>query len=238
MNNLTEHFYDNRDALFEALTQYCQNALQSGCTDNGSASFMVSGGSTPAPLYQRLAKLPLPWQQIKVALVDERWVGPEHKSSNQAFIQSTLMQDNASKANFTVMKTLAATAKDGLDDTSANYAKLPQPFDLTILGMGGDGHTASIFPECDGIEQALDSQSDQLLSAITAKRSEVTGDNLERITLSLAGLLKSRQLVLLITGEEKLAVYRQALNQSNPQKMPVSAVLTQQQVPVHVFWAP
>jgi 6-phosphogluconolactonase len=71
-----------------------------------------------------------------------------------------------------------------------------------------------------------------------ATKSEVTGDNLERITLSLAGILQSRQLVLLITGAEKLDVYRQALKQTEVNKTPISAVLQQTDVPVHVYWAP
>lgn len=235
---VTEHFYDNREAMFDALTKRCQQALTQACADNGEASFMVSGGSTPAPLYKALAQQPLPWQQIKVALVDERWVGLESASSNQAFIQNSLLQHNASDATFIPMKTAAATAKEGLQETTGQYDRLAQPWDVTILGMGGDGHTASIFPDCGGIEQALDAQSEQLLSAIMAHRSKVTGDNLERITLSLAGLLKSRELILLITGDEKLNVYRQALEQTDPRKTPISAVLQQQQVPVHIFWSP
>lgn len=238
MSTVTEYFYDNREAMFDALASTCGQALELACQANGSASLMVSGGSTPAPLHQALSKQSLPWSQIKVALVDERWVEPDSASSNQAFIQTSLLQHQASDAQFTVMKNDHATAAAGLEATTAQYAQLPTPWSVTILGMGGDGHTASIFPDCQGIEQALDPDSKQLLSAITATRSKVTGDNLERMTLSLAGLLQAKTLILLITGEEKLAVYRQALDQADPRKTPISAVLQQSQVPVHVYWAP
>ena len=235
---LTEHFFDNREALFESLTALCELTLEQACNDTGRATFMASGGSTPAPLYQALSQASLPWSQIDVALVDERWVEPQNPSSNQTFIEESLLQNKAAQAPYTVMKNAAATAKDGLAQTSANYGQLSSPWDVTILGMGGDGHTASIFPNCDGIEQVLDANSDELVQTIIANRSEVTGDNLERITLSLAGLLKSRQLILLITGDAKRTVYQQALENTDHRKMPVSAILQQQQVPVHVFWAP
>ncbi|MFT4924064.1 MAG: 6-phosphogluconolactonase [Phenylobacterium sp.] len=238
MNAITEHFYPDREALFDALTDYCQQALSTACADNDSASFMISGGSTPAPLYQRLAACALPWQQIKVALVDERWVDKTSSSSNTAFAEKSLLQNNAADCQFVAMKTPAATAKEGLAQATANYQQLAQPFDLTILGMGGDGHTASLFPDAQGLEQALSLDNSNVLAAIMANRSEVTGDNLERITLSLYGLLQSRQMILLITGEQKLAVYRQALALTDVSKMPVSAVLQQDKVPLHVFWAP
>ncbi|MFT5162090.1 MAG: 6-phosphogluconolactonase [Alteromonadaceae bacterium] len=242
VETVTEHFYPSQAEMLEALTAYCQQALDQACADNNEASFLVSGGSSPAPLYQRLAKLDLPWQKISVALVDERWVDKDHEASNHAFIEKTLLQDKAAACRFIPMKTAAASAQAGLDEASANYHELPQPWDLTILGMGKDGHTASLFPDAQGLEQALkigeNLETQATLAAITANPSEVTGDNLERITLSLAGLLQSRQLILLISGDEKLAVYRQAQTLADSHKMPVGAVLKQDKVPVHVFWAP
>jgi 6-phosphogluconolactonase len=238
MNNLTEHFFSTSQELFKSVTLYCQQRLTQACIEYGEASFLVSGGSTPAPLYQALARQPMPWQQIKVALVDERWVEPEDKGSNQTFIQSTLLQGNAAAANFTVMKNQAKTALEGLAHTDEQYSLLPQPFDLTILGMGSDGHTASLFPDADGLTAALSVNHNKDLAAIMANRSHVTGHNIERMTLSLAGLLKSRELILLIIGEEKLDVYKQALVETEHKKMPVSAVLQQQKVPIRVFWAP
>ena len=238
MNNLTEHFFSTRQALFESLTLYCQQALTQACAEFGEASFLVSGGSTPAPLYKALAQLPLPWQQVKVALVDERWVDPDEKASNQAFIQSTLLQNHAVAADFTPMKNSAKTALNGLAKVNELYTQLPQPFDLTILGMGSDGHTASLFPNSEGLAIALDAAHQQDVVAITANQSEVTGNNLERMTLSLSGLLKSRELILLITGDEKLEIYKQALAQDQYNEMPVSAVLQQLDVPISVYWAP
>lgn len=232
-----EHFFNSRDELFEALSAYCRETLAHAIATNGKAGFFVSGGSTPAPLYERLAQSDLDWPQINVALVDERWVEPDDNSSNQRFIESSLLQGNASSAKFTPMKNPQATAKAGLETTAKAYEAIDSLWDLTILGMGNDGHTASIFPHCEGLSEALDTDSSAKLSAIMANKSEVTGDNLERMTLSMAGLMASRSLVLLITGQSKLDVYRQALESNDAQSTPISAVLQQQKVPVHVYWS-
>ena len=238
MSTVTEHFFDDRDAMFTALGEKCAQLLAQAVQTQGKASFMVSGGSTPKPLYQHLAQQALPWGDIQVALVDERWVPPTSPSSNQAFIESNLLQHNAKIAQFIPMKTQDHTAKAGLALTTKAYQNLASPFDITILGMGGDGHTASIFPNCEGIEQALAANSNEKLSAIMAHPSEVTGDNLERITLSLAGILASKFLVLLITGDQKRQIYQQALTAHDPRQTPISAVLQQTAIPVHVYWAP
>lgn len=232
-----EHFFDSRDELFDALTTFSKETLEHGALSNQSCSFMVSGGSTPAPLYERLSHVQLPWQKVKVALVDERWVDTESSSSNQRFIESTLMKNNAKAASLIGMKNSSGTAEQGLAATTEAYQSIGEHFDLTILGMGNDGHTASLFPHSQGLEQALKTDACAKLSAIIANKSEVTGDNLERMTLSLAGLLKSRHLVLLITGQAKLDVYRKAQENQDFAAMPMSAVLHQQRVPVHVYWA-
>ena len=238
MITLKERFYRDRDRLFENLTDFCQQTLEQACVSNGQASFMVSGGSTPAPLYQRLSRRVLSWQRIKVALVDERWVDPKSTCSNEAFIQKTLLQHNASDCHFTKLDHQQKSYLSGAEQANNDYKKLPNPWNLTILGMGNDGHTASIFPDANGTEQALDDDLDKLVTAVKAKPSKVTGDNVERVTLSKNGILKSEQIVLLITGHDKLNTYRKALQETDHNKMPVSALLQQTKVPIQVFWAP
>jgi len=136
------------------------------------------------------------------------------------------------------MKNTADTAQEGLADCEAAYQQLAQPFDITILGMGNDGHTASLFPHANGLEAALNPDSPELCTAIIAHQSEVTGAITERMTLSLAGLLQSKTLVLLITGQEKLDVLRKAQAGTDVAEMPIRAVLQQDRVPVVVYWAP
>jgi 6-phosphogluconolactonase len=235
---VTQFLFKNRDDLFNSLAMACQRHLDKALLTTGQASFLVSGGSTPAPLYQTLSQSDLDWQNIHVALVDERWVDPDHEASNEALIKRTLLINNATNAPFTPMKTSAETALEGQAETEQRYRQLPQPFTVAILGMGNDGHTASLFPHAEGLTQALSPDYDQLTVAINAHPSEVTGANTERLSLSLHGLKQSKRLILLLTGEEKLAVFKQALQPGTIEDMPVRAVLQQTTVPVELYWAP
>lgn len=235
---VTEHLFENRAAMIAALQAECENALRSAIDERGEATFMVSGGGTPEPLYKALSQVDLDWESVYVALVDERWVDFDHDKSNEAFTVKHLIQNKAAVANLVGMKNSAATAVEGLADCESAYQQLAQPFDITILGMGSDGHTASLFPHAQGLDAALNPDSNALCAAIIAKQSEVTGAVVERMTLSLAGLLRSKTLVLLITGDEKLAVLRAAQAGTEVKDMPIRAVLQQQRVPVAIYWAP
>jgi len=233
---LEEKLFDNREALLAALQEDCVAELQAAINRRGGASLLVSGGSSPKPLYQRLSQIDLDWSKIQVGLVDERWVEPGHAKSNESFVKQSLLQHQAGMAPFWTMKNVAETAAEGLTQCEESYARLLRPFDLTILGMGPDGHTASLFPHAQGLDEAL--STDKLCAAIEAKKSEVTGDYTERMTLSLAGLMQSRRLVLLITGEDKLKALRAAQEPGPIEDMPVRAVLRQEEVPVVLYWAP
>jgi 6-phosphogluconolactonase len=235
---LTERLFENRQDMVAALEAECVAALTKAVEERGEATFMVSGGSTPEPLYKSLSNQNLPWESIYVALVDERWVDFEHDKSNEAFTVKHLIQNKAAATNLVGMKNTAATAQEGLADCEAAYQQLAQPFDVTILGMGSDGHTASLFPHANGLDAALNPDSPELCAAIIAHQSEVTGAITERMTLSLAGLLKSKVLVLLITGQEKLDVLRKAQAGTDVKEMPIRAVLQQDRVPVVIYWAP
>jgi len=235
---ISEHFFPDRDRLFAALLKDCTTRLRTAIEDQQFASLLVSGGSTPRPLYQALSEADLAWPKVTVALVDERWVDVDHAGSNAAFIHKNLLQHKAADAHFVAMKTAAETAALGQSLCEQAYRQLQRPFDLTILGMGPDGHTASLFPAARGLEAALAVGNSNLCAAITARQSEVTGKLTERLSLTLAGLLQSRQLHLLITGAEKLAVYRRALANPDEMLMPVSAILHQNKLPVEVYWAP
>ncbi|MGR8930246.1 MAG: 6-phosphogluconolactonase [Gammaproteobacteria bacterium] len=233
-----EFFFEQRHHLFIALAAECQDVLSEALSKHGAATLLVSGGSTPAPLYEALSKMELNWKKIKVALVDERWVAQDHSASNEALIKRTLLINNAKVAEFTGMKTSSRTPKSGQSETEENYRKLPQPFSLAILGMGQDGHTASLFPHAKGLADALKPDNDQLTAAISADQSEVTGPNTERMTMTLSALMKTERLIILFTGEDKLAVFSAAQKEGAIEDMPVRALLHQDQVPVELYWAP
>lgn len=233
-----EFLFKDRASLFATLASDCQSYLAKALIDRGATTFMVSGGSTPAPLYEALSLSDLDWGNINVALVDERWVDKEHSASNEALIYRSLLINNAAQAAFVGMKTGATSAAEGCAETEALYQALPKPFAISILGMGNDGHTASLFPHADGLSEALAENNQHLTAAIMARQSEVTGPNTERLTLTLNGLLHSEHLIILLIGEEKLTVFRQAMAEGPTEDMPVRAVLRQDKVPVELYWAP
>jgi len=232
---LHEHFFDSRQALIDALIARCETRLTSCVETSKSAAFYVSGGSTPELVYKALSERHLPWANIHIAMVDERWVDVNHPRSNEAFLNRCLRINHAAQAPFVGMKNPAESPCEGWSDCEKSFQALPEKSGICILGMGGDGHTASFFPHAEGLNNAL--QSEAFVAALTAIPSVVTGDEVDRMTMTLHAIQQSGEIVLLITGEDKLAVYRQALEQGDIADMPVRAVLQQSQTPVHVFWA-
>ena len=233
---IVEKLFDSKEALTQALSSSLEKRLVKGIETDGRAVLMVSGGSSPAPAYKHLSNLALDWENIDVAMVDERWVDATHDKSNEAFIKNTLLQNYGAKANFITMKNEAATAQLGSDACEKAYQSLNRPFDITILGMGPDGHTASLFPHAQGLEHGL--ESNNLVCAINAIESDVTGKITERMTLTLNAIAQSKVVKLLISGDEKLAVYKAAKAGGDVKDMPLRAVLNHPEINVEVYWAP
>jgi len=228
--------FETREKLLDALFETVQGSLQQDLAKNPSVTLMLSGGSTPGPLYERLSQAELEWSRVHVALVDERWVEASHEASNQQLIQRTLLQNKASNASFLAMKNKAETPFAGEVECQAQCATLPAPYSVCLLGMGPDGHTASLFPNARGLEQAL--ESSELCAAIEANPSEVTGAWVERMTLTPKAILGAKKLVLLITGEDKWQVYEAAKVAVDVKAIPVAAILQQPYIELDVFWAP
>ncbi|MDH3349865.1 MAG: 6-phosphogluconolactonase, partial [Desulfobulbaceae bacterium] len=206
--------------------------LTKAVTQRGKASMAVSGGSTPKPLFQALAKKDLDWQNIHITLVDERWVPPDHPESNEKLVRDHLLQDKAAKALFTGLKTEHINAAASRKTTEEQLKTLPLPFDVVILGMGGDGHTASFFPNAPELPKALNPNSTNLCETITPPHAPH-----QRMTLTLPVLLKARHLILHITGTDKLTVLNNALTQQNAKQMPIYSVFDDGSSP-SVYWCP
>ncbi|GMG86525.1 6-phosphogluconolactonase [Biformimicrobium ophioploci] len=231
-----EKFFSSREEMFSRLTDHCAEALQGGVNQRGVATLLASGGSSPRPLYQALSKRPLAWDRINVALVDERWVEADSELSNERFISENLIQHEAASAHLMGMKNSAVSVFSGEPACNERYQQLPAPFDYCVLGMGEDGHTASLFPHAAGLSEALDSSL--RCKAIRAHQSKVTGECVERMTMTLPAILSSRKIALVLTGDKKLAVYREALLGNDVSEMPIRSVLQQGNVRVCVYWAP
>jgi 6-phosphogluconolactonase len=236
MNYIFKQF-ENKSAVISVATDMISEKLLLDCRANGQASLMLSGGSTPGPIYQNLAKRDLPWADIQVGLVDDRWVDEDDTGSNARLIRKTLLSDRAVNAQFFPMKTSHQSAHAAQKSLNEIYGNIVQPYSVTILGMGPDGHTASWFPEADGLSDALDPQNGQYVQSIIAKQSEVTGDYLERMTLTLAAVSKSSMALLLISGQTKLDVFESAASDANSE-YPVRAVIDALGDRLTVFYSP
>ena len=209
--------------------------LASAVTQHGRASLVVSGGTTPGALFDVLAQRDAPWDKVWITLSDERWIAPTEGGSNEKLVRDRLLKCKAAAAHFVPMKTADATPDAAQEKAGAAIAAMPRPFTVTILGMGDDGHTASLYPKAPELKAALDTNAPALVHAVHARNAAATGD---RMTLSLRAILDSRWIVLLVRGDEKMKTYRQAESGTDLLEMPVRNVLGQSQTPVDVFWSP
>ena len=207
--------------------------LAAALTRRAAASLVVSGGRTPQAMFAQLANHALDWQRVQVTLADERWVDATDPASNEALVRSALLRDRAASAQFIALKNDAAAPALGANDAWRAVNAMPQPFDVLVLGMGDDGHTASLFPGSAGLAAALDASAPPgcvAMQPMTAAHA--------RLSLNLAALLRSRRICVQISGAGKWAVYQQALADGPIEDMPVRAVLRQSVVPVDVYWCP
>ena len=222
--------------MLETLYQVVVDDLELALEQNSQATLLLSGGSTPAPLYQRLSSANLDWGKVSIALVDERWVDQDSSASNERLLRENMLVNQAAEATFKGMKNDHPSPFDGAAECSADYAKLPSPFAICLLGMGPDGHTASLFPGAEGLGTALDSKHH--CAGIRAVKSDVTGDNVERMTMTPWSILQSRRLILLITGDDKWGIYCKARQSQTSAKLPISLFIHQDSVLLEVYWAP
>ncbi len=227
------HQFENRDYMVAALKSAISKRLREAIASGRRASWAVSGGSTPAPLFAAMQNEPLAWQDIDVALVDERWVPFDHSRSNEAFVVGALKNGNAAPVQVTGMKTDDATAMQAVKLVNQRYNALAQPFDSVLLGVGADGHTASLFPGAEGLDPAFDVNADTCV-ALTAIRSGVTGDELDRMSLSANAIACSPHVAVMITGAAKKQVLEEALQPNS--SLPVGRLNKMKNF--DVYWAP
>jgi 6-phosphogluconolactonase len=232
--NVTTHSFTNSRAQAAALAERVAERLRAALTERQQALLAVSGGSTPKAFFERLSREPLDWAKVQVTLVDERWVPDSDERSNARLVKTHLLQHAAAGARFVPLYTGDPTPEAGLAKAEAHIDALPRPFDVVVLGMGEDGHTASFFPGGNHLAEALDLKGS---AHVLPMQAPDAGE--PRITLTLATLLETRALYLLICGDKKrdmLADATQGLGAARD--YPVRAVLTQQRVPVAVYWCP
>jgi 6-phosphogluconolactonase len=225
--------YADSDAVARALAGDIAARLTRALAGRGHASLLVSGGHSPAQLFDALCTQELDWSRVFIALADERWVDPGETGSNERLVRERLLREKAAAARFTGLKNSAPSPLLGADAAWDALAKVPRPFDVTVLGMGDDGHTASLIPGSPGLRSALDPDASPACVAMWSRTAPH-----ERLSLNLSALLGSAHISVLILGEQKLRIYRTACSGRSVEEMPIRGILHQERVPVEVIWAP
>ncbi|MGB0733792.1 MAG: 6-phosphogluconolactonase [Pontibacterium sp.] len=227
-SHVTLRTFESRDALANELAATLGEHLKSTIDQKGKASIAVSGGSTPLPLFKALSTHDIPWAKTTVTLADDRWVSLDDPASNEQLVKDHLLVNAAKGARFVGFWQKNIQAEKAMAECRARLAELDEPLSAVVLGMGNDGHTASIFPCADELEEAL--SSNETCMVVKPKSAPHT-----RVTLTPKRLLDSDLRILHICGEDKVATLAAALASNNPKLMPISLFL---QKPLTIYWAP
>jgi 6-phosphogluconolactonase len=194
----------------------------------GRAYFAVSGGRTPRFVFRHLRKMNLDWSRVTVTVTDERWVPVSDPHSNERLVRSQLLQGEAAAATFIPLYGGESSPEEGQAACAGRLMAVGKPLDAVYLGMGGDGHFASLFPG----DPAVDVR-EGLCAAVAEKSYRVA-----RMSLTATSILAAKKLVLLYAGPVKHAVYEEAKKPGSYRDLPLRLILQQAQTPVDVLSAP
>lgn len=228
-----EHRFPDSTALAHALSGEIRVDMEEAIGARKSASLVVSGGRTPLKLFRQLCAETADWKNIWVTLADERWVDTTAEASNEHLVREHLLVDHAAAARFVGLKNPAPTPEAGAEWSWRALSRVPRPFDVMVLGMGEDGHTASLFPGSLALARALDVTVPPGCVPVNALAAPHA-----RMSLNLSALLDARRIIVHIEGDAKWQVYQRACTPGSAAELPIRSILHQREVPVDVFWSP
>ncbi len=223
--------FENTSALDIELAEKVAALLAADIQARGKASLVVSGGRTPMGFFHLLSQQLLDWSSVTVTLADERWVDADHQDSNEKLVRENLLINEAHQAQFISLKSAAENAVDAESECEQALASAGQ-FTVVILGMGDDGHTASLFPGTEALALGLDMNSGRTAIAVTPSAAPH-----QRMSMTLPRLLNAGQVIIHISGSSKQDVLLAAQNGDNAAELPIRAILGQQVAPLSVYWA-
>ncbi len=226
------HAFPSSDELARTLANDVGSRLQSGISVNGSASIVVSGGSTPLRFFSELSQYDLDWSSVQVLLADERWVHSDDERSNAALVLRELLCNRAEKARFKPLFSEHTSVEGAAQELAVALSEMRKPFDAVILGMGGDGHTASLFQDAPELDAALGDNANAAMVLTPASQPE------RRVSLTPRVLTNTEFLVLHIEGAEKRKVFELALQDGKQTDLPVRAILRNDIRQTQVYWCP
>lgn len=233
MGKIDFQAFDSRAEASAAAAALLAELVRMGLSSSphAQASLVVSGGSTPGPCFDLLSRESMDWSRVTVTPSDERWVPADHPDSNERLIRTRLLRNRAAGGKVLPLYRAGAEAAQAPPLVQAGLADTAQPFSAVLLGMGEDGHFASLFPDFEHLPAALDPATPEPCIVVQTASSPHL-----RISLTLSALLNSEHIVLLIFGWKKRGVFEAA--QGGGSAYPVEALLRHSGKPVTVIWAP
>jgi 6-phosphogluconolactonase len=212
------HQFSDTTALNQQFAAEITEHLQQAIHLRGEAVLVVSGGRTPLPLFQALATTELDWSKVTITLADDRFLPDDAPDSNERLVKSALLQQHAASARYISLYAPAETAETAVPELLERVKSLPR-FDVVILGMGEDGHTASLFPCSKELAAGMADDAPDLLA------TNPTTAPYQRISFSRARLSQGRAIYLHLVGGKKLAVLQQAAGGTDVAAMPIRAFI-------------
>ncbi len=209
--------------LAEALADEVASNLRDAIAARGEAWLVVSGGSTPKPFFTALRKADLPWSLVTVSVADERWVPIDHDESTEKLVRECLQPDRM----FSMTPLENESVAEGAARIDATLRASKQSPDVVILGMGPDGHTASLFPDHPS-HAGVDMSGSHFCIAVTNSPKPPA----ERVSLTAPLLCRAQHLYLHMTGEDK----REVLEREDA-TLPITQVLNTSATSPHIYWA-
>ena len=204
-----------KDFTVDNLSQSIAASLSASINLNGYASFVVCGGSSPLPIYDNLSNKDLDWSKVSIFLGDDRVVPSDHQDSNNYLIQLHLLKNNASSASFYPLNDSKITIKD-----------IRRPFDVVLLGLGNDGHFASLFPAQLNNALAFDAYASP---SIIVSDQDLGSPSHKRISMNLSMLIDAKRCILLVPNSDKRKIVERAYKDN---QLPLHFLLTQERTKI------
>jgi 6-phosphogluconolactonase len=225
--------YEDAEEMADAVAGDVGFIVESALDARGSCLLALPGGRTPQPIFAKLAEANLPWKKVTIIPTDDRLVPMQDERSNVRAIAQAFLKAGA---RVVPIATEIPDHKLAGNSADARLQDLPWPPDLCWLGMGEDGHVASIFAGPD-LADALDAPKAR--RAVGVMPDPMPADApVARVTLSRAAILSARTILITITGQKKRKLLEQAIADGQSSKLPIGCVLAEAEQPIDIHWAP
>ena len=230
MQDLRENIFTDKAKLELTLAKEISQKLEQEIKKKGEATLLVSGGSTPKKLYEILSNTGIDWNNVSIGLIDERFVATDTDESNELLIKNTLLKNKAADAKFIGLVFSINDYEENLNIAISKNKPFYKSITCSILGMGLDGHTASLFPNSEEVYTDDSIYGDKMII-----NTRATSEPSNRISYTKAKILSSKHLFLYFNGKEKLDVFNSAKENKNASIKPISAFIHQNIKTLNVF---